>query len=450
MEARSFRSSLSVAILVVCAWTSLASAQFGRRQQFEAHSQNFIVFASSPQWATQVAEMAELNRRDLAIHWLGEELPPWSERVPIHVEAGPNLGAGGETRFTLLGGNRVGHWLMSVSGTQERILDSVLPHEITHTIFASHFASLGKYVPRWADEGACTTVEHISEKQKHQEHLQRFLRTGHGLAFNTMFSLKEYPNPILPLYAQGHSAVQFLLDQGGPRKFVKFLERGMKTEAWTQALSEFYAYESIVQFQTLWNQWLADGSPENIVAYAPGLQNNGAANTLVAAVPATTAVAGASAESVQWASGSVPVNRQAGLLSLSNPQVNLPSDPLALTAATPANSIAGQTLGNESWYKRRLREVSGDGSNDRLAPGSSQAPTQRPLAVGASIAMQPATAPAFQAASRPGRSQSVGVKVLDWGDSQPVPGIEQQSLHSGLPLGNSDASHQFGMRPIYR
>src|SRR5690606_15267261 len=145
--------------------------QPGRGRQFTAHSQNFIVFASSPQWATQVAEMAELNRRNLAVHWLGAELPPWSERVPIHVQSGPNLGAGGETRFSLLGGNRIGNWMMSVQGTQERILDSVLPHEITHTIFATHFAPLGKYVPRWADEGACTTVEHISEKQQHQKHL---------------------------------------------------------------------------------------------------------------------------------------------------------------------------------------------------------------------------------------------------------------------------------------
>ena len=121
----------------------------------------------------------------------------------------------------------------------------------------------------------CTTVEHISEKQKHEHFLHQFLATGRGLAFNTMFNLKEYPVDIMPLYAQGHSAVQFLIDQGGPQKFVKFLEAGMRSEAWGPTLDKFYAYESIGSFQTLWNQWLADGSPEDLIAYAPGLQREG-------------------------------------------------------------------------------------------------------------------------------------------------------------------------------
>ena len=47
--------------------------------------------------------------------------------------------------------NAIGHLI-----TARRILDSVLPHEITHTIFATHF---GQPLPRWADEGACTTVD---------------------------------------------------------------------------------------------------------------------------------------------------------------------------------------------------------------------------------------------------------------------------------------------------
>ena len=179
MDARPFRPGWGVAVVVVLLLAaSPAAAQHGRRPQHVAHSQNFIVFASSPAWAAQVAEAAERQRRELAIHWLGGELPPWSERVPIHVESAPQLGAGGETRFSLLDRGGVGNWMMIVQGTQERILDSVLPHEITHTLFATHFAPLGKYVPRWADEGACTTVEHESEKRKHRHFLQEFLQIG--------------------------------------------------------------------------------------------------------------------------------------------------------------------------------------------------------------------------------------------------------------------------------
>ncbi len=423
MDARSFRPVLGLASILFVVFCTPAWAQFGRHQQFTAHSENFIVFASSPQWAEQVAEMAELNRRNLALHWLGKELPPWSERVPVHVEAGDHLGAGGETRFSLLGGNRIGQWMMSVSGTQERILDSVLPHEITHTIFATYFAHLGKYVPRWADEGACTTVEHISEKKKHQDHLKMFLQTRRGLAFNQMFNLKEYPPDIMPLYAQGHSAVQFLLDQGGPQKFVKFLEAGMRSEAWNSALHEFYDYESIGQFQTLWNQWLADGSPENLLAYAPGLQRTDAGVQLASnAVPVTT---GSTPQSVPLAFATQPE------------QVNL-SASLASSASMGAPSQL-PPLGNESWYKRRLREVTGEEpplSTFRSSPNSSV--TQIPAN---GVSPTPPPFPRQQSVGRSMAPQSNGIQVLDWGNSEPVPGI-QPNLRLSSPSP--------GMVPIYR
>lgn len=445
MDARSFRPMLGAAlVLFLLTLDNAASAQFGRRQQFTAHSQNFIVFASTPQWAAQVVEMAELNRRDLAIYWLGSELPPWSERVPIHVEAGRDLGAGGETRFSLIGGNRIGNWMMSVSGTQERILDSVLPHEITHTILATHFAPLGKYAPRWADEGACTTVEHTSEKQKHQKFLHQFLATGRGLAFNTMFNLKEYPPDIMPLYAQGHSAVQFLIDQGGPQKFVKFLEAGMRSEAWGPTLEQFYAYESIGSFQTLWNQWLADGSPESLIAYAPSLQREGGIN------------AGAAA-SVALASNSVPSNVgvahadaqfQAADEVAERSELQLAAEPLAFDAQ-PANSVSlashaaatAAPLGNENWYKRRLREVTGEEPPLSQRPREQQQPISRQQAGPAQPTGVPRGGMQHQSVARAPQRQSQGIQVLDWGDSEPVPGIAPNLRYSAPPA---------GMVPLYR
>ena len=93
-------------------------------------------------------------------------------------------------------------WKMNIQGSRERILDSVLPHEVTHTIFASYFR---RPLPRWADEGACTTVEHRSEIAKQERNLIEFLKTGRGIPFSQMFAMKEYPSDVMPLYAQGHS-----------------------------------------------------------------------------------------------------------------------------------------------------------------------------------------------------------------------------------------------------
>ncbi len=354
MEARGFRPALGLAVVLL--WVSTMPAQFipvahptqtavlpqprgpiavvagsqatpvaapgrqhgglARRHQPGApcvvQSENFIVFASTADWAKQVAQVAEEQRRDLALYWLGQELPAWPQRCPLHVQDAENLGAGGETRFALSRGIP-GDWMMSVQGTRERILDSVLPHEITHTIFATHFGRTNKYVPRWADEGAATTVEHEEEKKKHRHFLKQFLQTGRGLAFNEMFRLKEYPSDILPLYAQGHSAVQFLLDQAGPRQFVQFLETGMQTGNWPAALVQHYEYESIGDFQLTWNQWLKDGSPADILAYSPLLRRQ----------------------------------NQPGV-ALASSGVG-PTDNLQLVASNPS----------DSWYKRKLHSTSG-------------------------------------------------------------------------------------------
>jgi hypothetical protein len=147
---------------------------------------------------------------------------------------------------------------MSIQGSRERILDSVLPHEITHTIFATHF---GRPLPRWADEGACTTVEHESEKDKQKRMLITFLTTGRGIAFNRMFALKEYPRDVMPLYAQGYSVARYLIAQGGKQKFVQYVGDGMNSNNWTASTKKHYGFESLSQLQVTWLDWVRQGSP---------------------------------------------------------------------------------------------------------------------------------------------------------------------------------------------
>ena len=416
MEARRVRPmNLGLATAIVLLFTSHALAQFGPQQQHVAHSQNFIVFAASPKFAAEVSQAAERYRKDLAVYWIGKELPAWSQRCPLHVTASPRLGAGGETRFSLMPGG-VGNWMMSVQGTEQRVLDSVLPHEITHTIFATHFARYNKYVPRWADEGACTTVEHIEEKGKHVKFLQSFLRTGRGIPFNKMFTLKDYPDDILPLYAQGHSVVQFLLDQGGPKKFIAFLEEGMRTDAWQTAMKNHYEYATIGELQSQWNRWLRDGSPESLFGYAPSLQGEASASSISLASNSPSNASPDRANS----------NVQLGSFERRTPA----PETLAQATPSPLQGLEGASFASgESYYRDRLRAVS---SGTSLAP-TQLAPTQQasaPLrAVGANSTApnQPYPLHAYQT-GRPNAAppQHNNVQVLDWGNSQPVAGIATQ------------------------
>jgi hypothetical protein len=233
------------------------------------------VTASSPQLAQQVAETAESLRHNLAMDWLGHELPPWRDKCPITVNAGSHLGAGGVTQFMFQNGQPFG-WTMSVQGSAERILDSVLPHEITHTVFATHF---GRPLPRWADEGASTTVEHVAETSKQDRLLIEFLTTDRGIAFNNMFAMTEYPRDILPLYAQGHSLARFLLAQGGKRKFVNYVGDGMKWNSWTKATQKHYGFQNLSELQVNWLDWVRHGggpvtAPNTLVAQASTTNSN--------------------------------------------------------------------------------------------------------------------------------------------------------------------------------
>lgn len=360
----------------------VSSPQPARASQNTVGTDNFVVFASSPQEAATMAQAAEQYRKDLAIYWLGRELPAWPERCPLHIHTAPDRPASGETQYQLTRGS-AGAWMMSVSGTTERVLDSVLPHEITHTIFATHFGRLGKYMPRWADEGACTTVEHESEKSKHRGHLTRFLKTGRGLAFNRMFQLKEYPSDIMPLYAQGHSAVQFLIDQSGPLEFVRFIDHGMRTEDWTTALNKVYKYRNIGEFQVSWNRWLAEGSPENLISYSPLLQSGQGAEVVLAS------------------------NR---------------NDASRVQPASHVAQVAGRTdAGPVNWYQRRLTEVTGD-----APPRYDGRPASDGSRAGTYAATRPSQTPRTSVA-RQAPFQSNGIEILDWGNHPPVRGMSPNS-----------------------
>lgn len=251
MDARFIRAMLLVAI--TC---SIGAAY---------RTTNFVVNAPSPQLAKEIGDEAEQFRKELSFEWLGKELPRWSQPCPINAKVAPRLGAGGATSFMFDHGRPFG-WQMNIQGSRQRILDSVLPHEVTHTIFATHF---GRPLPRWADEGACTTVEHASEKQKQQNLLIRFLTwqnhrgvpRSRGIAFNNMFAMKNYPRDILPLYAQGYSVARFLIGLGGKQKFVQYLGEGMSNNRWATATKKFYGFGGLGELQRTWLDWVGRGSP---------------------------------------------------------------------------------------------------------------------------------------------------------------------------------------------
>jgi hypothetical protein len=147
---------------------------------------------------------------------------------------------------------------MEIQGSPERMLDSVLPHEVTHTIFATHF---GCPLPRWADEGACTTVEHPGEVARMEGELIKFLKTRRGIRFSDMMWMKQYPHDFMPLYAQGHSVAAYLIGLKGKQAFVRFLEDGLTDDNWPRAAKKHFGYANLAEMQEKWLGWVRAGRP---------------------------------------------------------------------------------------------------------------------------------------------------------------------------------------------
>ena len=259
------RSFLVVAITVLVQPANILCAAGYR-------TANFVVEAPNPQLAQKIGDAAEQYRHDLAIEWIGQPLPRWSQPCPIMAEVAPTLGAGGATSFVFDRGE-VFNWTMTIQGSEERILDSVLPHEVTHTIFASHFR---QPLPRWADEGACTTVEHPVERARQHRLLIEFLRTGRGISFPEMFAMKEYPADVLPLYSQGYSLARYLIERGGRKRYIQFVGDGLASSNWPESLSQYYGIHDIAKLQNVWLEWVKRGCPAppaSVAAAIPQLRN---------------------------------------------------------------------------------------------------------------------------------------------------------------------------------
>ena len=219
---------------------------------------NFEVDAPTDEIAQKVAAAAEHYRKELAIEWLGEELPNWFQRCQVRVKVG-QIGAGGITTFSFGGGHVFG-WDMSVQGSLERILDSVIPHEVSHTIFACHFR---RPLPRWADEGAATLAEEGSEQRRQQKLAEEVLPTTRRIPLRELLQITEYPKNmqhVLTLYAEGYSLADYLVQKGGKKRFLSFLQDAHES-GWDAAFRKHYEESNIEAIEKKWSRWVIAGSP---------------------------------------------------------------------------------------------------------------------------------------------------------------------------------------------
>jgi len=221
-------------------------------------TQNFAIEAPDPAIAQQVGQYAEHWRREKALEWLGQEMPTWSEQCPIQIKITLG-GSGGATSFAFDQGRILG-MNMQIEGSLDRILVSVLPHEITHTVFAHHFRCP---VPRWADEGGSVLSEDDFERQRHDQLVREILNTpNRRCPLRRLFAMTQYPNDVMVLYAQGFSVSEFLVSKSNRQAFLGFIGMGMQN-GWDTAVKTFYGYSNVETLEEAWLQSLRQSKQSN-------------------------------------------------------------------------------------------------------------------------------------------------------------------------------------------
>jgi hypothetical protein len=228
----------------------------------EVRTPNFIVIHSDPKVCELVSQWAEYYRKEKATQWLGREMPNWPEPCPLRVSVSME-GPSGETEFTF-GMGRVNSQRMQIRGPLDRLIYSVLPHEITHTVFAYHFKSP---VPRWADEGGSVLSEDDPERERHDKLARSILNRGQQIPMRTLLSLREYPPQVMCLYAQGFSISDYLVKRSNKQHFLNFVGAGMQY-GWDQASKSYFGHNNVEELEQAWLQYLRDSkkNPQHQIA----------------------------------------------------------------------------------------------------------------------------------------------------------------------------------------
>ena len=160
-----------------------------------------------------LVDAAERHRKSIALEWYGKVLPNWSKPCPIKWES--PVPQASHTSFAFDRG-QVSGWRMVVNGPAAEVRDNVLPHEVSHTVFAT---LARKPIPRWLDEGAATWSE---SRPSRSTNVLRF--AGRPAAFSAAsLNQTDYERNPMSQYDYGAAMVGYLVEKHGRRKVLQLM-----------------------------------------------------------------------------------------------------------------------------------------------------------------------------------------------------------------------------------
>lgn len=238
---------VSKIIAIACALLLAASAAANNFQSYQRQNEELT---------KQILNHAERCYLEIGRAWFGRDLPPLPEKCTITYTIGRAGLSSGETVWARPGMQDI---QMRVNGSYERLMIDTIPHEVTHLVLRM---GLGHELPRWMDEGACTSTESDSFITWHENKLIEYLRENRIPPLNVTLAMTQYPEDALPFYSQSVSLCRFLIGSHGHEKFLDLARTFRANGSWTLSFRELYGYESLPQLQDAWMDWVVAGSPD--------------------------------------------------------------------------------------------------------------------------------------------------------------------------------------------
>src|SRR5262249_35474181 len=153
---------------------------------------------------------------------------------------------------------------MNLRADNPQMLTTILPHEVTHIVLADLF--IAQQIPRWADEGMAVLAEPLREQHLRAAELQGPLETGQLFDLATLMAM-DYPEAKdwSRYYAQSVSLTRYLVEQGPPERFIKFVRDSQRIGP-EAALRGVYQIGGLAELK---DRWLAYAHNQVALSSAP-------------------------------------------------------------------------------------------------------------------------------------------------------------------------------------
>jgi hypothetical protein len=218
------------------------------------HSSNFTVFTpaepsreAANAFAAAVLERAEQLRKQIAIEWLGDELPPSIGQVLLNVDYSNKPDSG--LTWAKDRPDRKLHALF-ISTTPGQLPDGVLAHEMVHCVLATRYPHPNR-LPAWLEEGIASRYDDANRQQIRQRIMSWFVTTGNWPRLEAVLSSKRVHSDDQEAYALAATVTELLLERGNRQKLLGFGELVGK-EGLDRALNQCYGIGGAAELELLW------------------------------------------------------------------------------------------------------------------------------------------------------------------------------------------------------